>query len=617
MINRIVFHHDFQQISWNPPDRRNQALDPQFLLTFRAKTAALDGVVISHPSGFSVTVADGRMEAEIRTEHDFRKYRIGFPLAQVEVGEHEFAVFFDGVRFQILCDGLVMDCDFPENPPVHIYDRDVCCELHSGNIKSLRFANDLAGLKKTAKKISIPGKIQYYTPYGGNTWAGDVTVCHYKGRFHIFYLHDRRHHGSRNGKGAHEFWHISSDDFVNWTDHGPVVEIKAPWQAVGTGSAFEFQGKLYLTYGLHTERAVPAHKHTKQLFVRNIAQYGHSGLLHMSEIGALLPHGSSYVSSDDGLNFSCSDMLMHYLVNPVVVPQEDGSLVLCQQGLWKSDHLGDWKLFDESFLPYYENSFARNCLDCPAFFKIGSWEYCIVGFTGFFGRENGSDKWIDFTEKGWDTYDGTNVPMTAWFNGKLIECGWLGGIGWGSCLVMREIIALGNGRLGKRWIEETLPEFGKAQEFIRFENIEKTGDWLFEFTVDPADGEFSVHFSGNGRECIFSLNPSAGRAQWSSLQEYVPSFREEVLTSPKKTIFSQFTYSPHQGHDYAKENMILPNGVFTVRILLHNAPKIGASVLDAEIAGVHTMATMRKEFTVSAVFTENIKNRVRKAGSSC
>ncbi len=616
MITQSVLHYDFRRVSWNPPGRRNQVLDPQFLLAFRAEIGELGGRIISHASGFGVAVtADGQLKAELRTDNDFRQYAVAFPLELIGGGVHDFAVLFDGVRFQILCDGVVMDQDFPENPPLHIYDRDVLVEIHSTAVKDFRFTNDLSGVAKRPRQFCQNRDIQFYTPYGHNTWAGDVTICHYRGRFHLFYLHDRRHHGSRNGKGAHEFWHLSTADFLHWQDHGAVVEIKAPWQAIGTGNAFEYQGKLHLTYGLHTERAVPAHKHTKQLFQRNLAQYGHTGLFHTSEVGTLLPHGASYVTSEDGENFTYSDQLMHYLVNPVVIPQEDGSLLLCQQGQWTSDKLGDWKLQDSSFPPYYADSFARNCLDCPAFFQIADWNYCMVGFTGFFAQEIGAEDWVDFTELGFDTYDGTNVPMTAWHNGRLIECGWMGGIGWGSCLLFREIIALGDGRLGKRWIAETLPDFDEGQILNQVTDLEEEGDWLFEFTVQPNGGEFVVDFCDktSGRVRTFTLNPATTRAQWSESGRTVPTFREEVLASPDKTVFSQFTYSPHNGHDYAKENLILPDKPFAVRIILHNDPKLQASVLDAEIAGVHTMATMDKGFCANAVDSGGSYFLVKKA----
>ncbi len=636
MITQIITRCDFSKVSWNPAGWRNEVFDPHFLCLFHAKPAELSGVLISHHAGFRLetieedaasawskrqnytpyAAASGKcrvLEAFLLTEKDSRTYRIGFPLALLAAPdqEHEFAVMFDGVRFQIFCDGEELDCEFPENPPRHLYNDDIRCELPSPAVQNYCFSNDLAGVKKISKEIRRNEAIQFYTPHGYNTWLGDVAVYQYKERFHLFYLFDRHHHGNRNGKGAHEFYHLSTTDFIDWTDHGPVVEINAPWQTVGTGNAFEFQGKLHLSYGLHTERAVPEYRHTRQLFLRNLQKYGHTGEFRMDEVGELLPHGASYISSEDGIHFSYSNRLMHYLVNPSIFVQPDNSLMLCQVGQWRSDHLGDWQLTERDFPPYSEKSFARNCLDCPTFFHLAGWEYCMVGFTAFFGRKEGSAEWIDFTEKGIDIYDGSNVPMVAKDSkGRIIEGGWLGGIGWGSCLLLREIISLGCGRLGKRWLPETLPAVGNAAPFCGRIDLPDSQDCLLEFTVDPADGKFSVSFEGAGKACEFSLDPAAGRAQWSS-QGKIPAYREELLEHPEKTNFNQLVYSPHTGRDYAKEELRLPQGAFTLRILIHRTFKLNAALLDAEIAGIHTMATLRSDLFVSSATTANRNNTIR------
>lgn len=641
MITQIVTHYDFSDIVWNDPTWRNEVIDPQFLFRFYAKPAELvTETLFSHFAGLWIGVSEVQpnsawskiqnyvpysgtggkcrvLESSLKTQHDSQEYKIGISLAQIlePEKEHEFAVMFDGIRFQILCDGIVMDCDFPEYPPQHIYDNDVRIFKNSKIVCNYDFTNDLSSVKNSKKAINRKGSIQFYTPFGSNTWLGDVVVCGYRERFHIFYLFDRRHHFSRHWKGAHEFWHLSTADFIDWTDHGPVVEIQAPWQTIGTGNAFEFQGKLHLSYGLHTERAVPEYRHTKQLFLRNLQKYGHTGEFRMDEVGELLPHGASYISSEDGLHFSYSNRLMHYLVNPSIFIQPDNTLMLCQEGQWSSDHLGDWKLIERDFPPCCEKSFARNCLDCPTFFHLAGWEYCMVGFTAFFGRKENSSQWIDFVELGIDPYDGSNVPMVARDRqNRMIEGGWLGGFGWGSCLLLREIIALGDGRLGKRWLPETLPTFGEAVSFADTLELPDSQDCMLEFSIKPKMDRFSVRFEGKGVSCKFLIDLEKKRAQWSAAGESeVPSFREERLLLPETNNFNQFPHSPHHGRDYAKENLLLPQDIFTVCILIHRDPKLNATLLDAEIAGIQTMATLRNDLIVSSVNTQNRKNSIRSA----
>ncbi len=643
MIRQTIFHYDFSRVVWNPENWRSEVLDPRFLLLFRAKPSLLEGELISHHAGLSVYVTDLSgmspewrhrqnysafckdpsckiIEASLKTVCESLPYKIGFPLSLIEnpEEEHEFALLFDGVKYQFFCNGTEMDREFPSGMPRHFYHDDIRCIKKSNAFDKYLFANDLSGVARSERTVHSGKTIQFYTPFGSNTWLGDVVIHEYKGVFHLFYLFDRHHHGSRNGKGMHEFWHLSTEDFINWQDHGPVFEITEYWQSVGTGNAFIFQDKLHLSFGWHTERNAPTYRSATTLFIRNLEKYGHTGELLYDEIGELLPGGASYLTSEDGISFTPSRRLMHYLVNPCIFVRPDGSLKMIQRGVWESDHLGDWKLADKEFPTWGEQSFARNCLDCPVMFEIGGWEYCMVGFTALFARKSGSAEWQDMVKQGLDIYDGTNVPMVAWDQkSRLVEAGWLGGIGWGSCLVMREIIALGDGRLGKRWLSETLPAFGKGENFSRISGLPESGDFLFEFEVEPQDGDFSVVFSGNGSSCEFRLNPASGRGQWAVAGETVPSYREDLISHPEYEHFDRSSYAPKNGRDYARENLTGLDRPFRVRILLHNDIKLNASVLDAEIADIHTMATMRRDLIVSGVFTENKHNNVcRRAGDA-
>lgn len=631
MIIQTVRHYDFSNVKWDSRSWGNEVFDPAFLFCFRAKPAELDGSLVSHASGFALRITDKAhcgeeekqlnlrtlnylsstapdgscrvLEAELRMADDapLQRYRIGFPLslAGAPEAEHEFAVLYDGVCFQILSDGIVMDRDFPFGRTFHCYEGRHTCSVTSSALADYRMTNDLSGVNFSEKKVRRDAAIQYYTPFGFNTWVGDVVAAQFCGRFHIFYLLDRRHHGSRFGRGAHEFWHLSSENLRDWIDHGPVVEINAQWQAVGTGNAFVFDGKLHLSFGWHTERQVPYEQTVKQLFFRNLACTGRTGEFRCGEIGTLVPSGASYTVSEDGIHFSRADRLIHYLENPSIFVQPDGRLHLVQDGVWESDHPGDWTLVQRGFPPHGMGSFARNCLDCPTRFELDGWEYFAVGFTAFFGRRKGDTDWIDFVREGRDPYDGSLVPMySAWQDGRMIEGGWMSGIGWGSCLILREMVALGSGNVGKRWVAESLPEFSAAENFMEKTPVAAAGDTLLEFRIDPAKGAFAVRFTGEGAACEFRIDPAKARAQWSSAgcPLELPTFREQMM--PGTQNFADLPYTAYRGRDYAKENLAGVNAPFTLRVLIHADPKLNASLIDIEIAGCHTMATLRDDLAV-------------------
>ncbi len=637
MILQCVYKYNFNNIAWNDRTNPNNLLDPVFLLLFHATPENLDGVLIKNAAGLTVCVNEACKDRRDRTEHNYfsaqdlngycpvmeaellfegdcEPYRVGFPLALLEdqSEEHEFAILFDGVHFQILADGIVMDRDFPMGIPCHIYAEHISCSITSEAIHDWMWTNDLSGIQRDEVIYHQKGNGQFYTPYGFNTWVGDVALYYWQERFHVFYLYDRRHHRSKRGKGAHEFWHMSSSDLRDWIDHGPVFELDEQWQTVGTGNAFEFDGKLHLSFGLHTERVKPFNLTAIVLFYQNLIKLGHTGEFGYGELGGLTPAGASYAFSEDGVHFTPSRRLMHYLENPSIFSEEDGSLLLYQEGLWKSNHLGHWTRIDSTFPPHGKDSFARNCLDCPTRFKLGGWEYFMVGFTGFWGRPDVPDaEWIDFTEKGWDTYDGVNVPMAAVFrDSRIIEGSWGGNNGnWGSYLIFREFVALGNGRIGKKWVEETLPELEIIGTFDSMSpiNIPASDNILLEleFPAFTSTQVFSMVFEGEGVPCEFKLDFSTGRAQWASIcdnqipSQDIPTFREQVMAFPQRSSFWEFSHIPRLGGDFSLENLPDLTVGFKLRIMIHSTPKLGTVILDAEIAGVRTMLTNRNNLKVS------------------
>ena len=98
---------------------------------------------------------------------------------------------------------------------------------------------------------------QYWRPRGYNTFVGDCMAFQHDGRFHVFFLFDRRHHQSKWGAGAHQFAHISTKDLIHWEEHPMALPITDPREcSLGTG-CFVFDGGTdYLYYIQHGRRIV-------------------------------------------------------------------------------------------------------------------------------------------------------------------------------------------------------------------------------------------------------------------------------------------------------------------------------------------------------------------------
>lgn len=92
-----------------------------------------------------------------------------------------------------------------------------------------------------------------------NVFVGDGMPYTDEGRYHVLYLKDRHHHRSKWGLGAHQWSHISTEDFITWQVHPMSVAIDAPEEAsICTGSWIKHDNRHYLYYTIRTCDGSPA-----------------------------------------------------------------------------------------------------------------------------------------------------------------------------------------------------------------------------------------------------------------------------------------------------------------------------------------------------------------------
>jgi len=458
----------------------------------------------------------------------------------------------------------------------------------SPRVKSLRFSSpaepDIGRTRfGAAKSRPVAGAIQYYTPPDHNAWVGDVVTGFHEGRFHIFYLFDRRHHSSKAGRGAHYFAHLSSPDLKTWAEHPAAAAIDATWESHGTGTPFAWDGKYYLAYGLHTVRTVPWDKTTGPTMGAYRAKHGHEGSFKMSDLAPLVPQGGTYAVSDDGgLTFRKSNVLFTAAQNPTVYNRWDGKLGLADYTkLNWSDHFGGWKVWDDK-IPTHG--------DCPSVFEWNGHHYIIQGFFTMAHSPDGRPgTFTSLEESGEDIYDGLAVPMVSPFTGnRRIMAGWITHLhGWGGWLCFRELVQDADGRLGTRWLKETPPP-APPQTYQG---------------LSPAE-TFVVRFktaNGDGRRLEFRIEPKEGRAQFSdvgkdgvaprqkTLQELVQSLPRE-----KRVVGEVFKLGPpNSANNFAIGKIRGLDRPFDVRLVVWYDAKSDATLFDVEIAGRRTMVCRR------------------------
>ncbi|MGY4385740.1 hypothetical protein ACVWYN_002786 [Pedobacter sp. UYP24] len=520
-----------------------------------------------------------------------RDMPIGIPLAMLAKpeGEHEVVLHFSGVRWTMYVDNELLDNDFPIGYPK--WGAKTTWEINPSLVSSAEiFFPGIEPQRVALKKPRVSNEIQYWTPQAHNAWVGDVASFYYKGRYHIFYLFDRRGHSSKFGKGGHYFEHISTTDFKTWTEHEAATPIEAQWETIGTGTPFIFDNKLSLSYGLHTTRIYPKEQTMLPLQWDYYNKHGYTGSFRYDTIPGY-PAGSTYSVSEDGVSkFKKTKILFHPCENPSVYTDPEGHLRMLAnygaKGTWGSESIvGGWRSLNPNFPPGG---------DCTFFFRWGNYDYVIGGFTGFWSKPAtaSEDKFADGVKAGLDFYNGMNVPaVTKIKDGRFLLAGWIPMAGWGGSLTIHEMIQSADGRIGTKWMKEIIP--ATLNEKLLTKEVKKTStfatgssSFLLTFDVEPGKdlkGKLGALFLGRDGEnhaCEVQLNPIAKIAQYG--KGYFQHF-----SSPEKSL--RAGGSPSAARNYAIENLANTDKPFTVRIIVKYEDKFGGSQIDTEIAGQRTM----------------------------
>jgi len=564
------------------------------------------------------TMPDGKvpvLEANLAlhsSEHpNWRNMAVGIPLAMLEkpFGEHEIVLNFSGPQWTMYVDGVLLDNDFPFGYPQ--WGEKIEWKMDPQQVtKAAIYLPGIQPEKKAAKTPNLASGIQYWLPAGHNNWVGDVATFFHKGRYHIFYLYDRRHHQSKFGCGAHYFEHISTADFKTWTEHEAATPLEEQWETFGTGTPFVFQDRFCIAYGLHTTRVYPREKTTLPAQWDYINKHQRSGEFPRATTPGM-PAGATYSVSEDGVtNFKKSQIMYHPCENPSVYTDPSGKLRLLAnfgaKGMWESESVnGGWHAISPGFPPGG---------DCTFFFRWGDFDYIIGGFTGLWSKRADAPNtaYEDVVRKGLDFYDGSNVPAISEItDGRFLMAAWIPIRGWGGNLVIRELIQFPDGRIGSKWMKEIMPQTEPAKtltektaETMTFPTGSKS--FLLVFDVQPAQakqGKFGISFhpeNGEHPSCELQVQLDKARAQFGpgSLKNFA---------GPQKSLREGGRLAAVG--DYAIENLIGVDQPFTVRVIVKSSNKIGGSLVDAEIAGQRTMISYRPDLAVGKLLlrTEGVE----------
>jgi len=557
------------------------------------------------PDG-SVPVLEARLRLASAEHPDWKEMTIGVPLALLKqpAGEHELVLNFSGPRWTLYIDGELLDNDFPFGAPPWAPHN--TWKLDRELVK--RAALYVPALTPHSRPAAQPRRaaVQYWTPPGHNAWVGDVATLFHDGRYHVFYLYDRRHHQSKFGKGAHYFEHLSTSDLRTWTEHAAATPLEEQWECIGTGTPFVDQGQLCIAYGLHTARVYPAARTTWPAQWDYLKQHGCTGEFRRADTPGV-PAGATYArSADGGATFVKSQIMFHPCQNPSVYRDPSGTLRMLansgSRGIWESESVnGGWRCLSPDFPPGG---------DCTFFFRWGPFDYIVGGFKNLWCKpaDAPDNAYADMADRGRDVYDGLNVPaITEISGGRFLMAGWTHVRGWGGNLVIRELRQFPDGRLGSRWVPELMPETAAPQTLAAEIGAAQTfpcpgQSFLLTFEVQPAGtrpgrlGLALLPASDGQLGCELQLQLDERRAQFGPAAPGGFAGRQKSLREGG---------APHAGGNYAIENLIDVERPFTVRVIVKTDPKLGGTLIDAEIAGQRTMLSYRADLTVEKLVFRN------------
>lgn len=595
-------------------------------------------------------------------------FQVGVPVSMIGPKTwHDVTVRFSGPRLEMFVDGVLVDEEWPigklristascligaaetENGIADgfigkvdyaaIWDRalsdDEITTLSGGEQNVAKAETKILGVEQTS--------LQYWKPRGHNIWAGDVVPAYNDSRFHMFYLYDRRHHGSKWGAGAHQFAHYSTTDLIHWEKHPMALAITRQWETFGTGCPIFVDNRLELHYGLHTTRFFDDELTTDPLIAKGLKEKGRYVPIPTENIDEEwlvkdVPIGHTVAVSDDGINFRKLKMVLTPAQNMCVFNsvKKKQFCLLYDNRLSTSKDLREWKPTNESFLPTGNLTSANNSSECPNYFEWNGWYYILMGGSGFWmSKEELGNYWEGTKNQNknvvhprWDIYDGTFVPMVASFKGnRRLLAGWTFSPpphgSWAGYLVFRELIQYSDGTLGMKWPEEMIPKTGSPLNWklnkidngisqtsdainIKAPQISKTEirdlplSYRFTANIMPKGNvkSFGVQFNGNNKDqagCELQLVPKEKHAQWGTFKE------DSVAKFIPHTNDRNSRYHAMGGVDFSLENVEGLNEPFKLDIIVKYDTTSNIVLIDACIDNRRTMITHRYKLKCNSI----------------
>lgn len=447
--------------------------------------------------------------AEIYTDAKETPLKLSAPKEVLQKAEQlKVMIRYNGFHLALHLDGVLIDEEWPMGS-INLRD----ATIESAMIKQGRLLNyniseqeisELFGDEKQMEQRAnrLLGEestsVQYWRPRGFNTGVGDCMPYFDGHTFHIFYLFDRRGHGSKWGLGAHQWAHLSSDNLSDWKHYPLSVAITEQWEgSICTGSIIQDHTHYYAFYAVRAVDGTPA-RLTWATSVDGV-EFEKSGVyIELSSQYHLSSVRDPHVFREDNGTY-------HMLITTSIMngDREQGCLAHMA-----STDLKTWVEHMPFIVPGYHDQ-----PECSDYFEWNGWYYLIFSNDGAARYRYSRNQFGPWMRPAADIIDGVQlrVPKSAAYKeGRRLVVGFLSEPGrYGGELVIRELIQHPDGSLGTNFVEE-LHDYTDSRnkietlETFTLENLEGyaasghlriENDYYLKFKVIPAYPNMYYGFS--------------------------------------------------------------------------------------------------------------------------
>lgn len=412
----------------------------------------------------STVVADGPclLVCEVCFDAKPAPLRLAVPVTAFGPDEpHELVVRHLGYRLELCVDGVLVDEEWPHGRMLPTHNPaaiKAARKAGAAGVSRLTLWNRAltddevqaisggrAGLAAREDRYLGPVRpvAQYWRPPGFNVNVGDCMPLFHAGRFHLFYLIDRRHHASMWGCGGHQWAHASTTDLVHWEHHPLALAIDGhATGSICTGSVFVYDGIFRAFYAVRMADGSPS-----PLGVAT----SRDGIT-FTKGPALATLGAPYdaqAGRDPVVFRDAATGLFHMLVTTALA-KEGG----CLAELVSKD-LEHWEQRAPFFVPG-----SADQPECADYFAWRGWYYLLFSLRGVTYYRMSRQATGPWEKPASDTFDGACacvLKTAAYQDDRRLGAAFVPDGGWGGSVVFRELIQHADGTLGTQWPAELVP----------------------------------------------------------------------------------------------------------------------------------------------------------------